>query len=104
MLDELIERYSRFGVITAYPLMLDTGPNYRWKLEIDGAPAPSNLIVLERGIPGSPHGRVLVLTTVSGDEEVELIRWSTKTPDMRPPYGLGAVTTTLGALHRAQPG
>ena len=91
MLVDLVERFGRGAIVTAYPRMLDSGKTYRWELEIDGRPE-ADVYARERAVSeDDPTRRVLVM--VSGDDEVELGHWSTKRPEP-------VFTTTLGELWR----
>jgi hypothetical protein len=83
MLDELIERFGSGAVVTASPLMLDSGENYRWELRIDGKPE-AGIHARERKLSSGRNDRTLLM--VYGDEEVELVSWSTTTL----PYGPAA--------------
>ena len=93
MLDELIERYGAGAVVTAYPVMLDSGVTYRWEIEIDGEHV-SDVAVQAHGVRGRTYE--MVVTMVHGDDVIELARWST---DSREP---ASIVRTLGDLRRSR--
>jgi hypothetical protein len=101
VLDELIERFDSGAVLTAHPIMLDSGETYRWELKFDGVVPAFDVSAHEHGIPGYPDQRILLM--VYGDDELEIARWSRK----QHRYGPASIVWTLGGLrrhHRPPPG
>ena len=93
MLDELIERYGAGAVVTAYPVMLDSGVTYRWEILIDGERV-SDVSVQAHGVRGRPYE--MVVTMVHGDGVIEIARWSTGRPEP------SSIVRTLGDLRRSR--
>ena len=91
MLDELIERHGAGAVVTAYPVMLDSGVTYRWEILIDGEQV-SDVSVHAHGIRGRPNEVVLMI--VQGNDEVEIAHFSTERPEP------ASIVRTLGELRR----
>ena len=69
MLDELIERHGPGAVVTAYPVVLDSGVTYRWEILIDGKHV-SDVSVHAHGIRGRLNEVVLMM--VHGNDEIEI--------------------------------
>ena len=90
-LDELIDRYGEDAILTTRPYVLDSGETLRWALEIDGSPVPDADV---RIASHAERPGVMVMWLVHGDENIELMSWSTK----RYPYGPAAVIRRLGDL------
>jgi hypothetical protein len=88
-LDELIERHGADAVVTAYPVMLDSGVTYRWEILIDGEHAP-DVSVHAHGIRGRPNEVVLMM--VHGNDEIEIARFSVERP------ASASIVRTLGDL------
>ena len=91
MLDELIERYGADAVVTARPVMLESGGTDGWELEIDGG-RMAGVSAHVRRDPEDHHLTVLLM--VLDDEEVEIARWTTKRSEP------GNIVRTLGELKR----
>jgi hypothetical protein len=91
MLDELVERFGTDAVVTARPVMLESGGTYRWELEINGA-RMAGVSAHARRDPDDHHLTILLMALE--DEEVELARWTTKRSDP------GSIARTLGELAR----
>jgi hypothetical protein len=91
LLDELIERHGAGAVVTAYPVMLDSGVTYRWEILIDGEHV-SDVSVHAHGIRGRPNEVVLMM--VHGNDEIEIARFSVERPESI------SIVRTLGDLQR----
>jgi hypothetical protein len=91
LLDELIERYGADAVVTAYPVMLDSGVTYRWEILIDGEHV-SDVSVHAHGIRGRPNEVALMM--VHGNDEIEIARFSVERPES------ASIVRTLGDLRR----
>lgn len=91
MLDELVERFGTDAVVTARPVMLESGGTYRWELEIDGA-RMAGVSAHVRRDPEDHHLTILLMAL--DDEEVEIARWTTKRSEP------GSIVRTLGELRR----
>jgi hypothetical protein len=91
LLDELIERHGPSAVVTAYPVMLDSGVTYRWEILIDGEQV-SDVSVHAHGIRGRPNEVVLVM--VHGKDEIEIAQFSIERPEP------ASIVRTLGDLRR----
>jgi hypothetical protein len=91
LLDELIERHGAGAVVTAYPVMLDSGVTYRWEILIDGEHV-SDVSVHAHGIRGRPNEVVLMM--VHGNDEIEIARFSVERPESV------SIVRTLGDLQR----
>jgi hypothetical protein len=92
LLDELIERHGAGAVVTASPVVLDSGVTYRWELLIDGEQV-SDVSVHAHGVRGRPNEVVLMM--VHGNDEIELARFSIERPE---PV---SIVRTLGELRRS---
>lgn len=71
--------------------MLESGETYRWQLEIDGVNVPGVSAQVRRDLE---HDYTRVMVLVGNDEEVELLRWSTRMH----PHGPADVVRRLGNL------
>jgi hypothetical protein len=91
LLDELIERHGPGAVVTAYPVMLDSGVTYRWEISIDGEQV-SDVSVHAHGVRGRPNEVVLMM--VHGKDEIEIAHFSIERPEP------ASIVRTLGDLQR----
>ena len=73
MLDELMERYGADAVVTARPVMLESGGTDRWELEIDGGDgcvAPSAETVSDGSYPLSRSLYIYVSSEAAAEPQV----------------------------------
>ena len=91
LIDDLIERYGKDAVLTASPLVIDSGATLHWIAEIDGAAVPDVDVRVDH-LQGHPDWRLLTL--VGGGDELEIERWSIK----HYPHAPASVIRTLAGL------